>query len=86
MVTLSSRMNAQIDAVVEAATNARQLVRVYFEAENIRQANVTDNVALEDIVDAIIARCALVPGYELDPSEALNALFGDPDFGVRSIQ
>lgn len=77
MVTLSSKVHAEIRAVVSAATEARNLVRAYAEAETIRQANIADNIALEDIVQEIINRCAEGPGYEADPMEAHAALMGD---------
>lgn len=51
-------------------------MRVYAGADQIRQSNIADNIALEDIVEAIIARSADGPGYEADPKDALGALLG----------
>lgn len=70
---LSQKVLAQIDDSVKAAADAGTLVRVYFEAERIRQANLHENLALEDIVEEIIRRCAGSHGYEADPQEAGSA-------------
>lgn len=77
MVRFSSKMTSEIGAVIDVAARAGELVRIYFEAEKIRQANLADNIALEDIVEEIITRCANGPGYEADPIEAAEALLGD---------
>jgi hypothetical protein len=77
MVALSSKIHAEIAAVVEAAAKAQVLVRVYVEGEKIRQANIADNIALEDIVQEIIDQSAKGPGYEADPNDALSALLGE---------
>jgi hypothetical protein len=77
MVTLPAKMQAEITAVVAAAAKKGVLVRAYFEAEKIRQAHIADNVALEDIVEAIIVQSTNGPGYESDPSDALAALLGE---------
>jgi hypothetical protein len=76
---LSPKVQAEISALIEAATKAGSLVRVYGEAEKIRQANITDNLALEDIVEEIIARSAAGPGYEADPADAVSALLGSDE-------
>ena len=73
---LSAKVQAEISAVVESAVKAGTLVRVYAEADKIRQAHIVENIALEDIVEAIIARSADGPGYEADPKDALAALLG----------
>jgi hypothetical protein len=78
MVTLSSKIHAAIRAVVAAAAKQGKLVQVYGEAEKIRRANIGDNVALEDIVEALIARSSDGPGYESNPGDALAALLGEP--------
>jgi hypothetical protein len=77
MVALSSKIHAEIAAVVKAAIKGQVLVRVYVEGEKIRQANLADNVALEDIVQEIIDQSANGPGYEADPIDALPALLGE---------
>jgi hypothetical protein len=78
MRNLSAKMHTEIMAVVKAATKAGTSVKVYAEAETIRLANVSDNVALEDIVEEMITRCKDGPGYEENPWEALGALLGIP--------
>ena len=78
MRKLSEKMQAEILAVVQASTRAGTSVSVYAESETIRQANLSDNIALEDIVDEMIARAKNGPGYEENPYDALEALLGNP--------
>jgi len=59
MVTLSAKIRAAITAAVAAAAKQGELVQVYVEAEKIRRANIADNVALEDIVEALILQSAM---------------------------
>jgi hypothetical protein len=77
MNVLSRRIRMAISAVVAAAAKQHQLVQVYAEAEKIRRANLEDNVALEEIVEALIKRAAGGLGYHSDPSEARAALLGE---------
>ena len=77
MMILSRKIRTAISAVVAAAAKQGQLVQVYVEAEKIRRANVADNVALEDIVEALITKSAAGPGYESDPGGATAALLGE---------
>ena len=77
MNVLSRKIRIAISAVVAAAAKQRQLVQVYAEAEKIRQANIADNVALEEIVEALIKKAAGGIGYHSDPSEARAALLGE---------
>jgi hypothetical protein len=77
MMILSRKIRTAISAVVAAAAKQGQLVQVYVEAEKIRRANIADNVALEDIVEALINKSAAGPGYESDPGEATAALLGE---------
>jgi hypothetical protein len=74
---LPSKIHAEISAVIDAANKAQVLVRVYVEAEKIRQANIADNIALEDIVEEIIVQSADGLGYEADPVDAAAALLGN---------
>ena len=68
----------QIDALRCRAIEMGKLVSVYREAETIRRGNPNDNVALEDIVEAIMAHCRDAPGFELNFCEAQGALMGSP--------
>jgi hypothetical protein len=77
MIVLSRKMRTAISAVVATAAKQRQLVQVYAEAEKIRRANIADNVALEEIVEALICKSAGGFGYHSDPSEAWAALMGE---------
>jgi hypothetical protein len=77
MNVLSRKMRMAISAVVTAAAKQRQLVQVYAEAEKIRLANLADNVALEEIVEALIQKSAGGIGYHSDPDEARAALLGE---------
>ena len=77
MIVLSRKIRTAISAVVAAAAKQGQLVQVYAEAEKIRLANIADNVALEEIVEALINKSAGGPGYHSDPSEARAALLGE---------
>jgi hypothetical protein len=77
MIVLSRKMRIAISAVVAAAVKQGQLVQVYAEAEKIRQANLADNVALEEIIEALVTKAASGPGYHFDPSEARAALLGE---------
>jgi hypothetical protein len=78
MVTLSAKIRAAITAAVAAAAKQGEFVQVYVEAEKIRRANIADNVALEDIVEALIVQSANGPGYHSDPGDALAAMLGEP--------
>jgi hypothetical protein len=85
MVLLSSKIRAEIAAVVAAAAKSGELVRAYFEAEKIRQANIVDNMALEDIVEAIIELSVGGPGYESDPGDARGAMLGSPTLAAKLV-
>jgi hypothetical protein len=78
MRKLSEKMQAEILAVVEASTRSGTAVSVYSASEMIRQANISDNIALEDIVEEMISRSQDGPGYEENPLDALEALLGIP--------
>jgi hypothetical protein len=73
---LSSKVLNEIAVVVSKAAQARVLIRVYAEADAIRLANLNENIALEDIVQAIIERSAGGLGCEVDPDHARDALLG----------
>jgi hypothetical protein len=77
MKVLSRNIRTAISAVVATAAKQRQLVQVYAEAEKIRQANLADNVALEEIVEALVKKAAGGVGYHSDPDEARAALLGE---------
>jgi len=79
MRPLTQKILAEIDAVVDLAKRSRTIVQIYAEAENIRRANFTANIALEDIVDALLLRSVDGPGFELNPYEARDSLIGDAD-------
>src|SRR5687767_5271375 len=72
---LSPKMVVEIQAVVDAANKSARSIRVYAEADRIRQANMADNIALEDIVDAI-TRLAGSFRCTADPNDARDALLG----------
>jgi hypothetical protein len=78
MIVLPRKMRIAISAIVAAAAKQGQLVQVYAEAEKIRRAHIAENVALEEIVEALIHKSAGGPGYHSDPSEARAALLGEP--------
>ena len=78
MRNLSEKMQAEILAVVEASKRSGTAVSVYAASETIRKANISDNIALEDIVEEMIARCKDGPSYEENPYDALEALLGIP--------
>ena len=73
----SQKVQAEIDATVKSAAEAGRLVRVYFEAERIRRANIQENLALEDVLEEIMRRAADGPGYEADAREAHSSLMGE---------
>jgi hypothetical protein len=77
MKVLSRNIRTAISAVVATAAKQRQVVQVYAEAEKIRQANLADNVALEEIVEALVKKAAGGVGYHSDPDEARAALLGE---------
>ncbi|MFN4143670.1 hypothetical protein [Aestuariivirga sp.] len=57
--------------------NRSTCIRVYAEAETIRKRWSDENIALEDIVDALIDRGGRYnASMSLDPSEAADALLG----------
>jgi hypothetical protein len=77
MPNLTPKINAEITTAIKEAKKAGVLVPVYAVAEAIRLANVSENIALEDIVQAVITHAADGPGYEADPYEARDALLGE---------
>lgn len=87
MKALTPKIHADIAAVLRAARRSKNLVRVYAEAERIRQANLEENIALEDIVNEIMQQSAKGPGFEADPNDARSAILGSRDqhafWGVR---
>jgi hypothetical protein len=76
---LSPKMHAEIRALVEAAKRTGTVIQIYAEADHIRRANIVENIALEDVVEALIAGAAKGPGYVADPEEASEALLGNDD-------
>ena len=69
------RMLQDIEAVLIAYTG--RTLPVYAEAENIRCRWLSENIALEDIVDQFLSRArAHCVGFEIDPSQAADALRG----------
>lgn len=77
MIVFSRKMRKAVSAVVDSAAERGQLVQIYAEAEKIRRANLADNVALEEIVEALLHKSAGGPGYHVDPDEARAALLGE---------
>ena len=73
---LPGKIQKEIASVVSSAKHAQVRVQVYAEAETIRLANVEENIALEDIVQAIIDQSTGGPGCEVDPDQAREALLG----------
>jgi hypothetical protein len=73
---LPGKIQNEIASVVSSAKDAQVLVQVYAEAETIRLANVEENIALEDIVEAIIDQSIDGPGCEVNPDQAREALLG----------
>ncbi len=56
---------------------AGRTLPVYAEAESIRQRWLSENVALEDIVEQLLSRASFhSASYEIDPSQATDALRG----------
>jgi hypothetical protein len=72
---LTPKIHAEIGAVLSAALKTQTLVRVYAEAERIRQANLEENIALEDIAQEIMELAVKGPGFEADPHDARSAFF-----------
>ena len=71
----TGKMQAEMLSVLNAATASGTVLHVYAEAERIRRNNLSDNVALEDIVDALI-RAKNGLACCLEPEEAADALLG----------
>jgi hypothetical protein len=74
--SVSTKVQNEVRAVVDLAATSGRKVHVYAEAEQIRQANLADNIALEDIVQAFLNCLSGSPGSILNPEEARNALLG----------
>lgn len=74
-VELPLAMLQDIESVLSAY--AGRTLPVYAEAESIRQRWLSENVALEDIVDQILRSASSHRlGFEIDPSQAVEALRG----------
>jgi hypothetical protein len=73
---LPAKIVDQIATVVKSAVHQQVLIRVYAQAEAIRLANIEENIALEDIVQAIIDGSGESLGCEVNPDEARDALLG----------
>jgi len=74
--SLPAKVQREISTVISKAAQAQVLIRVYAEADAIRLANISDNIALEDIVQAIIDESTAGPGCEINPDDARDALLG----------
>jgi hypothetical protein len=73
---LPQKVLKEITTIKLSAKRAQALIQVYAEAEIIRVANIEANIALEDIVQALIDHSANGPGCEVNPDEARDALLG----------
>lgn len=76
MKHLPARILFEIGLLRSRVIQAGQLVSVYGEAERIRHGGPNENVALEDIVEEIMAQCSDAPGFEIDVNEAWTSLMG----------
>jgi hypothetical protein len=74
--SLPAKVQREIITAISKAAQAQVLIRVYAEADAIRLANISDNIALEDIVQAIIDQSTGGPGCEINPDDARDALLG----------
>jgi hypothetical protein len=65
------------DIDVALTAYAGRTMPLYAEAENIRRRWLSDNIALEDVIDQIIRRASVYNvSFEIDPSQAADALRG----------
>jgi hypothetical protein len=68
-------MSQAIDFVLTAYTG--RTLPLYAEAESIRRRWLSENIALEDILDLLVRRASVHNvSFEIDPSQAAEALRG----------
>lgn len=75
--SFTSDMVHSIKSVIAEAAASQKAIRVYAEAERIRQGRLDRNIALEDIVERFVAEgkyCGVA--FEIDPAQAVNAVMG----------
>ena len=75
LTSLPTNVLIDIDAVIEAAAREKRFLRVYAVAEIIRQKHASENIALEDIAEAVMSRSAKGTAFEVDISDAASAVF-----------
>jgi hypothetical protein len=74
-LNIPSTMLQDIDLILLAYSG--RTLPLYAEAENIRRKWLSQNVALEDIVEQFLRRAAAYNvSFEIDPSQAAEALRG----------
>jgi hypothetical protein len=74
-VKVPEPMMQDIDIVLMAYTG--RTMPLYAEADNIRRRWLSENIALEDILDLLVRRASVHNvSFEIDPSQAAEALRG----------
>jgi thiamine biosynthesis protein ThiC len=64
------------EAVLQARTAEQCTINVYVLAERIRVENLEENVALEQIVELIVAHAGSGICFEFDPTAVVKTLLG----------
>jgi hypothetical protein len=74
LTVLPKKVLIDIDAAIDAAAKEKLLLRVYAVAEVIRRKHASENIALEDIAEAVMSRSAKGTAFEVDISDAASAV------------
>lgn len=77
-IRFSDALRRDLKHVLEDTERHGETLHAYQEAARIQARNPADNVALEDIVDALIRGAGRILAIELQPPKALEVLIETP--------
>jgi hypothetical protein len=77
-IRFSDALLRDVKHVLDETERRGETLQAYQEAARIQARNPADNVALEDIVDALIRGAGRILAVELQPPKALEVLIDMP--------
>jgi hypothetical protein len=83
-IHFSDKMRADMKRVLDETERRGETLHAYEEAAMIQSRNPGDNVALEDIVDALIRGAGRILAVELQPPISLEVALVDQAQGLSN--
>jgi len=77
-IRFSESLRRDLNHVLDETERRGDTLQAYQEAAKIQARNPQDNVALEDIVDALVRGAGRIHAVELQPPRALEVLIETP--------